>query len=447
MKADGGTASRRDGRDVIKGSSLGGEDRDGWADAAGRRRIAATALSAAGLVAAVLACVTVEEAWNRARGGAGSRDVLLSATQRRELSDATALQRIHSSYDRAKVRLQRLSTEYTGLGARLQASESRVGQLRTELEDKMREIRRDIHRGSLQLAGGHHTDGKGFTMELAELPPSRHGREATRLAKQVRELESEVRRLDAKEVQQTTELDRMRRGMPVAAEEGTWQGTFAAKRAMGTEQLGSLARLQSVNLQLEAENRRICELCAQSAMLRLNRQQTCSICAHYAPVEVQGLNTDLEAPFQAQTSSTTSLAGRAINRFVSGWKPAKAADGAGPRAEASGNTRAEMQSAVQVLDQGVQGVVGTTVAHLFSGAPQQQLVQIDDRDHMGLMGGGPLVTAVMEARGKKFLVGTCAPSPEEVKFSPWESICNACKSQLGADVERMGHAIRCEHPG
>jgi hypothetical protein len=92
--------------------------------------------------------------------------------------------------------------------------------------------------------------------------------------------------------------------------------------------------------------------------------------------------------------------------------------------------------------------VGTTVAHLFSGAPQQQqLVQIDDRDHMGLMGGGPLVTAVMEARGKKFLVGTCAPSPEEVKFSPWESICNACKSQLGADVERMGHAIRCEHPG
>jgi hypothetical protein len=441
---NGGTASRRDGRDVTRGSSFGGEHRDGWANAGGRRRIAATALSAAGLVAAVLACVTVEEAWSRARGGAGSRDVLLSATQRRELSDATALQRIHSSYDRAKVRLQRLSTEYTGLGARLQASESRVGQLRTELEDKMREIQRDIHRGSLQLAGGHHTGGKGFTMELAEVPPSRHGREATRLAQQVRELESEVRRLDAKEVQQATELDRMRRGMPAAAEEGAWQGTFAAKRAMGTEQLGSLARLKSINLQLEAENRRICELCAQSAMLRLNRQQTCSICAHYAPLE----DTELEAPFQAQKSSTPSLAGRAINRFVSGWKPAKAADGAGLRAEASGNTRAEMQSAVQVMYQGVQGVVGTTVAHLFSVAPQQQqLVQIDDRDHMGLMGGGPLVTAVMEARGKKLLVGTCAPSPEEVKFSPWESICNACKSQLGADVERMGHAIRCEHPG
>jgi hypothetical protein len=409
-------------------------------------------------VAAVLACVTLDEAWHGARGGAGNRDVLLSATQRRELSDATALQRIHSSYDRAKLRLQRLSTEYTGLGARLQASESRVGQLRTELEDKMREIRRDIHRGSLQLAGGHdwrqglhhgagRTGGKGFTMELAELPQSRHGRDATRLAHEVRELENKVRRLDAKEVQQATELDRMRRGMPAAAEQGAWQGTFPSKRAMGTEQLGSLASLQSVNLQLEAENRRICELCAQSAMLRLNRQQTCSICAHYAPGEVQG-DTDLEAPFQAQQSSTPSLAGRAINRFVSGWKPAKAADGAGPRAEESGNTRAEMQRAVQELDQGAQGVVGTTVAHIFSGAPhQQQLVQIDDRDHMGLMGGGPLVKAVMEASGKQFLVGTCAPSPEEVKFSPWESICNACKSRLGADVERMGHAIRCEHPG
>ena len=439
--------------------------RDGTG-AGDRRRLAATVLSAAGLVAAVLACVSLDG--GRGGGGAGRRDVLLSARQRRELRDATALKRIHASYDRAKGRLERMSTEYTGLGAKLQASESRVGQLRTELEDKMREIRGDIRRGGVKLADSSRNNRArgmgGFTTELAEAPPAR--RDSAGLEHEVRELKSEVRRLDAKEAAQATALREMRRGSLAAADAASGGGdarrtrsaqrpvlALAAKRVMGTEKLASLARLQSVNLQLEAENRRICKLCAKSAMLRINRQQTCGICAQYAPGEVRG-DTDLEGYPRAQ-SSTSSLVGQAINMFVSGWKPQQADlrpaqpamedESVGARAEASGSTRAEMRSVIQELHHGAPGFADATVTHLFPSPAQQQLVQIDDGEHMGAM-GGPMVTALIDAGGNSFVVGKCALSADEVKFSSWQSLCDTCKSQLGPDVEGMGNAVRCEHP-
>lgn len=368
------------------------------------RRSAATLLSAAACTAAVVSFVAADGRW----GFRAGRDVLLSAAQQSEFKDATALKRIHSSYDRAKGRLARMSTAYTDLGVKLQAAETRAGSLRTELESKMREIRGEFHRGEgVGLAKEHRSNTNGVLMSLAEEEHPRKER-TTNLEREVAELRDTVTSMDAKEAMQATELQQLRHEVPDVAEGDAADVMQFPRRPMVAfradtlrrEKLASLSQLHDVNLQLKAENRHICELCAQSAVLRGNRQKTCSICSQYSP----GLEDTVPL---VQPHISTSLAGDAISVFVSDWKT---------------------PSTVQVQK-------------------QQQLVQIDDSSHMGtpeLL--RPTVTAFVISSGQRYVVGTCAPSLNDLKFSSWHSICTMCKGQLGVDVHALGHAaVQCSH--
>ena len=375
----------------------------------------------------------------------------MSAEQRRDYRQALTLKRIHSAYDRAKSRLARMSTEYTDLGVKLQAAETRASSLRSELESEMRKIRGEMDAGQrgTELSGGH---AKAFTMSLSELP-LRSERGATRLAREVRDLKSELGRVQAKENRQAAELEQMRSGIP-AASFGT-DGNIAqgwsrpslslhAERFMSEEKLAKLARLDSVDVRLEAENRKICELCAQSALLRASRQQTCSICSQHAPGEVEG-DTDLEGPTQDQQHGDPSLASAAISMFVSGWKEPQptqqqqqlslALRGPGGSREALGNIGAMMFAPAQ----------GSSISSAAKRAVQgQELVQIDDEDHMGTAAmDGPRITAYIMAAGERYVVGRCAPSPDELKFESQFSLCRNCRSQLGVDVESIGHVVQC----
>lgn len=407
-------------------------------------RRAATALSAAACAAAVVSFVAADGGWGFRTG----RDVLLSAGQQREFRDATALKRIHSSYDRAKGRLARMSTEYTDLGVKLQAAESRAGSLRTELESKMREIRGEFHRGDGAKLAEQQRSNQGVLMSLATVS-SRRERTATKLEHEVAELRETVRRVDTKEATQATELQQLRHAVPAVASTADEDETtdivrfprrplvaFRAERTLSKEKLASLGQLNDVNLQLEAENRRICELCAKSAVLRANRQATCIMCSQHAHGVLQG-DTGLVEPHLQQQAPTQSLAGEAINVFVSGWKAPSAVQ--------------MPQAPVNVGDIVANAaLISARNAEVASAAqvPQQQLVQIDDGSHMGTAAMvGPTVTAFVISDDKHFVVGKCAPSENELKYSSWYSMCTMCKAQLGVDIEAMGHKVHCSHNG
>ena len=447
-------AARRRDSPVALEEGGGGHVKFWWQHSRRRWRLAATVLSATCLLAAVLTCVGMDAAW----GYRAERDVLLSAAQQRTaLREAKSLRRIHSSYDRAKGRLERLSAEYTNLSVKLQAAESRAGSLRTELESKMREIRGEFHHHtSATLEGESNT--RGLTMQLAAAPPRRESG-TSRLANQVRELKQEVRHLDLKEAKQAIELHQMQKAPEALGDDDDDDDAdiarfprrpmlaFKAERTLSQQKLASLAQLQSVKVQLEAENRRICELCASSAILRANRQHTCSMCSQYAPGEIVG-DTDLTGPLEAQQPRISSLAAQAMNMFVSTWKPSQLMQQAAvTNRRLSGSAMQVRQQMKKAIESGA-GVASNNflAPAFFSSVPGQQLVQIDDGDHMGTTSmQGPLVTAYIVESGERYVVGTCTPSADELKFSSWESICTMCKGTLGVDVEALGNTVLCQH--
>ena len=455
-----------------------GEGREGESDCRvnSRRswRFAGTVMSATACAAAVILFLAADHRAGEFRVGA---DVLLSAGQRDELREARSLRRVHASYDRAKLRLERMSTEYTDLGVRLQAAQTRASSLRTELENKMREIRQQFHpRNQVEL---RHHSAQGFTMSLAEAPPREE--RAARLEHEVAVLKATVRHMGRREAEQATELQQLRQQEPAA---GAWEEGadvrrfprrpilgFRAERLVSREKLAALAHLQSINIQLDAENRRICELCAQSALLRANRQRTCGICAQHAPGEVRG-DTDVE-PFseqqqQEQKTGEGSLVGEAMSLFM----PAMT----GEKAQAT-LVRSEMQRHQLQPEREQQGQtagsagwprdVGDIVARAAAisaarnggadagvsasesegshwDAPKDELVQIDDASHMGTPSmEGTTMTAFVTEGSTRYVVGKCAPSADELKFSAWETICDSCKSLLGSDVEALGHKVQC----
>ena len=178
-----------------------------------RWRLAVTVLSATAFAAAVLVFVTLGDSEGRAAG-----DVLLSTAQRREFKEAKALKRVHGAYDRAKGRLERMSSEYTDLGVKLQAAESRASALRIELESKMRKIRSDFKRAGGAELSEQHSHG-GSTMSLAELPSSMEQGGSNRLQHEVAALKSRMKRVDAREAKQAVELHQLRHQVPAVAEE------------------------------------------------------------------------------------------------------------------------------------------------------------------------------------------------------------------------------------
>jgi hypothetical protein len=441
-------------------------------------RLAGTVMSATACAAAVVLFLAADHRAGEFRAGA---DVLLSAGQRDELREARSLRRVHASYDRAKLRLERMSTEYTDLGVKLQAAQTRASSLRTELESKMREIRQQFHpRNQAEL---RHHPAQGFTMSLAEAPPreEREREPAARLEHEVAVLKATVRHMGRREAEQATELRQLREQEPAA---GAWEEGadvrrfpkrpilgFRAERLVSREKLAALAHLQSVNIQLDAENRRICELCAQSALLRANRQRTCGICAQHAPGEVRG-DTDVEPlgeqQEEQQKSGERSLVGEAMSLFM----PAMT----GEKAQAA-LARSEMQRHQPQPEREQQGLtagsagwprdVGDIVARAAAisaarnvgadagvsasesevphwDAPSEELVQIDDASHMGTPSmEGTTMTAFVTEGSTRYVVGKCAPSADELKFSAWETICDSCKSLLGSDVEALGHQVQC----
>ena len=302
-----------------------------------RWRVSAVVLSAVACAAAIVILAGDNHGWRHRQG----RDVLLSAVHEQELREALALKRVHSAYDRAKMHLEKMSTEYTDLGMKLQAAETRAASLRTELESKIREIRGDLQRrGASELTSnsrGHHA----FTMSLASSPPRREWGGDKRLKHEVHELKTEVRRLDANSARQEDELRQALWHAPSLTSEASadvkqfplhaMQQQLASGGGSGPRNVGDIvlraalisaasnggagfdshellpegsekplleatsrkeARVQQLNLELEDENRRICELCAKSAMLRANRAHTCGICVR-SPGEVEG-DTDLD---------------------------------------------------------------------------------------------------------------------------------------------------------
>jgi hypothetical protein len=448
-------AGRRPGRPVGLCSTDEEPDRihlqRGW------RRTAALLAAAACASAVALLLAANPDAGLRRRGG----DVLLSAEQRGELREARELRRVHASYDRAKARLEQMSTQYTNLGVKLEAAQTRASALRTELETKMRDIRRQFHGAQLQ----DRASAPGLIMSLAEDPAreQREGRQpAAGLEREVEELKATVRRMGHREVEQATELRQMRQDFP-AREEGADVKRFPrrpllgfrAERVLSREKLAALSRLQSVNLQLDAENRRICELCAQSALLRANRQRTCGICSRHAPGEVQG-DTDVP-PGREQRAGESSLVGEAMSLFMpvmadapSPQAPARGGFGwPGPRETSRGSTWmgdiVARAAAISAARNGGTGTGSSTpVLDGTSDAPAEQLVQIDDADHMGTGAmDGTLMTAYVTEGGKRYVVGKCAPSADELKFSASETICDTCKSMLGSDVEALGRQVQC----
>jgi len=300
----------------------------------------------------------------------------------------------------------------------------------------------------------------GLMMSLAEDPAREGGQPEAGLEHEVQELKATVRRMGHREVEQAAELRQLRQEAP-AREEGADVTRFPrrpllgfrAERVLSREKLAALSRLQSVNVQLDAENRRICELCAQSALLRANRQRTCGICSRHSPGEVQG-DTDVP-PGREQRAGEGSLVGEAMSLFMPSM-----ADALSPQAPAQGRSDwprpreasrgwvgdvVARAAAISAARNGGTGAGSTTPGPDGpSDAPAEQLVQIDDAHHMGTASmDGTLMTAYITEGGKQYVVGKCAPSADELRFSASESICDTCKSMLGSDVEALGHQVQC----
>jgi predicted RNase H-like nuclease (RuvC/YqgF family) len=277
--------------------------------------------------------------------------VLLSAVHEHELREALALKRVHSAYDRAKMHLEKMSTEYTELGMKLQAAETRAASLRTELESKIRDIRGDLQRRGDSELTSNSRGNHAFTMSLASSPRREWGGDK-RLKHEVHDLKAEVRRLDANSARQEDELRQALWHAPSLTSEASsfkqfplhaMQQQLAFGGGSGTRNVGDIvlraalisaatngagfdsheplaegsaqsqkeARVQQLNLELEDENRRICELCAKSAMLRANRAHTCGICVQ-SPGEVEG-DTDLDI-----TGYSNEKKRRTQSRFIAG---------------------------------------------------------------------------------------------------------------------------------
>jgi hypothetical protein len=284
--------------------------------------------------------------------------VLLSAVHEHELREALALKRVHSAYDRAKMHLEKMSTEYTELGMKLQAAETRAASLRTELESKIREIRGDLQRRGDSELTSNSRGNHAFTMSLASSPRREWGGDK-RLKHEVHELKAEVRRLDANSARQEDELRQALWHAPSLTSEANsfkqfplhaMQQQLAFGGGSGTRNVGDIvlraalisaatnggagfdsheplaegsaqppveatsqkeARVQQLNLELEDENRRICELCAKSAMLRANRAHTCGICVR-SHGEVEG-DTDLDIKGYSNEKER-----RTQSRFIAG---------------------------------------------------------------------------------------------------------------------------------
>ena len=301
-------------------------------------RASARKAAAAGAAFCCCAAVVVLIASEPARVRGARRDELSDASHTSVfLREAEGLRRTHQAYDRAKERLARMSTEYTTLGVRLEASERRAAELRGELESKMRAIRSAMvhtaHDRPAPELGGQ-LQGKASIMSLADVPssmlrdaPRVGGERDTRvegLAREVRSLQTTIHRMAAVERWQGESLAQLEQEVAVRAATSPAVASAGVvvdpvERVLSAEHLASLAQLSHVDQQLRDENEHICALCSKSALLRASRVQTCGICAPHGDGAGESAAGADEG---GQPVPAANLAGAAIGQFVAGWRPA-----------------------------------------------------------------------------------------------------------------------------
>mmetsp|Transcript_29320 Transcript_29320/g.69623 ORF Transcript_29320/g.69623 Transcript_29320/m.69623 type:complete len:531 (+) Transcript_29320:152-1744(+) len=216
-------------------------------------------------VAAIGGCLLVASVVSFCRAPAktldavvGGRVDLLSVDKSDAGKEAAKLRVVHTAYDKAKQRLQQLSVQYGRMGERLEEAESNAAALREELEERMGKIEHDFG--------------------LAH-PPQMPSAETVTLAA-IPKAEQQSHRV-AEPSAPRSPLPTQSDGAPVRS-----------VRAAGTQFVASLTQLQEVQKQLEDENKKICELCGSSSLLRINRRHTCARCA---TSEASGGDTDIES--------------------------------------------------------------------------------------------------------------------------------------------------------
>ena len=390
---------------------------------------------------------------------------LLSVDKDNQLQETLRLKKVHAAYDNAKQKLQVLSVKYGQMGERLQVAESNAAHLREELEIMMMHIEKDfgISESMAQKTSSTSTSGRKHHAEIGG--SSKAGAPTVSLSQSVAH----------------------NGALPVKA-----------VRIAGSQVVSSLTELQAVQKRLDDENRKICELCATSALLRINRQHTCSQCA---TAEISG-DTDIGSflgkvaasrhppgsteegadtgPMEERGPSTLQLRLAGTAAVTSGGAVVDGLFGipafpASPRAAGGGGLGGADGGAAGKAEEGGQGVVvalgleaaaqqgvqgwseiaprsredvggggGEGEDRLRRGARGSELMEVDRGDggeKTFSRGAEGAVGAWFNAgRRRRYLLGVCWPTRAEEAGG---RVCGSCAASLGADVVALGSRVSC----